>query len=67
MAHFRLKKASVPQKLRVLIPDSLHSQLSYVATKGNTTIDDLVGQCLAFALRQLRIEEEDPATRSSQK
>jgi predicted HicB family RNase H-like nuclease len=67
MTIFRLKKAANPEKLRVLIPDTLHSQLSYIAARGNTTLDDLVCQCLTFALRQLRIEDDPSTGRYSQK
>ena len=65
MAKFTLKRAPNPERLRVYVPDSLYGQLSKLATRANTTLDDVVCQCLFFAVKQLRLEEDQPSSRSS--
>lgn len=54
MTKFELKRASNPEKLRVYIPDTLHAQITELAHRSGMPVDDVVAQCLAFAVRQLR-------------
>ena len=54
MTKFELKRASNPEKLRVYIPDTLHAQITELAHRSGMPVDDVVTQCLAFAVRQLR-------------
>jgi len=66
MPKFTVKRAANAEKLRVHIPDYLYSQISGLATRANTSMDDVVCQCLGFALRQLQHEEEPSTTKPLQ-
>lgn len=56
MSKFTLKKAANPEKLRVCIPDTLHAQITELAHRSGMPVDEVVSQCLSYAVRQLREE-----------